>query len=55
MAPIAPNKNERPSCKNMDAMIGATSPQLPKYDVGGDNLRRNKTYPTSGMGGEEAC
>jgi hypothetical protein len=31
-------------------MIGATSPQFPKYDIRyqGDNLHINKTYPTFG-------
>jgi hypothetical protein len=28
---VAPNKNGRPSCKNLDMMIGVTNPQLPKY------------------------
>jgi hypothetical protein len=31
LVPIAPNKNGQSSYKNLNAMIGATHPQLPKY------------------------
>jgi hypothetical protein len=49
LTPIAPNKNGWLSYKNLDTMIGARSPQFPKYDVcyQGDNLHIDKTYPTS--------
>jgi len=55
MAPMAPNKNEQPFCKNMDATIGATSPQLPKYDVGAITFAETRFIPPLEMGREEAC
>jgi len=55
MALIVPNKNEQPSCKNMDAMIGATSPQFPKYDVGVITFEETRVIPPLEMGREDVC
>jgi hypothetical protein len=48
LTPIALNKNGWLSYKKLDTMIGAISPQFPKYDVHyqDDNLHIDKTYPT---------
>jgi hypothetical protein len=44
---IAPIKM---GCKNFNAMIKATNPQIPQVQCWSDNLHRDKTYPTSENG-----
>ncbi len=54
--PITPNKNGWPSCKNLDTMVGATSPQFPNmtYFIEAITSIETKPIPLLKMG-RKAC
>jgi len=53
LALITPNKNGRPFYKNLEAMIGVTSVQLPKYATKAITSIKARPIPPLKMGKED--